>query len=49
MVVGEGRLDQAVGELVTCRYRLAEPARQGDPAALAILGDLLGWAAGGAR
>jgi hypothetical protein len=37
------------GRLVTCQYRLAEPARRGDPAALAILGDLLGWAAGGAR
>jgi hypothetical protein len=36
------------GRLVTCQYRLAEPARRGDPAALAILGDLLGWAAGGA-
>ena len=37
------------GRLVTCQYRLAEPARRGDPAALAILGDLLRWAAGGAR
>jgi hypothetical protein len=37
------------GRLVTCQYRLAEPARRGDPAALAILWDLLGWAAGGAR
>ena len=37
-----------LGRLVTCQYRLAEPARRGDPAALAILGDLLGWAAGGA-
>ena len=36
------------GRLVTCQYRLAEPARRGDPAALAILGDLLHWAAGGA-
>jgi hypothetical protein len=36
------------GRLVTCQYRLAEPARRGDPAALAILGDLLRWAAGGA-
>ena len=36
------------GRLVTCQYRLAEPAGWGDPAALAILGDLLGWAAGGA-
>jgi hypothetical protein len=37
------------GRLVTCQYRLAEPAGRGDPAALAILGDLLRWAAGGAR
>jgi Glycosyl hydrolases family 2, TIM barrel domain/Glycosyl hydrolases family 2, sugar binding domain len=37
------------GRLVTCQYRLAEPARRGDPAALAILGELLSWAAGGAR
>jgi hypothetical protein len=42
MAVGGGRL-------VTCQYRLQEPARRGDPAALAILGDLLRWAAGGAR
>ena len=37
------------GRLVTCQYRLAEPAGRGDPAALAILGDLLHWAAEGAR
>jgi hypothetical protein len=37
------------GFLVTCQYRLAEPAGRGDPAALAILGELLRWAAGGAR
>jgi hypothetical protein len=37
------------GRLVTCQYRLAEPARRGDPAALAIIWDLLGWAARGAR
>jgi hypothetical protein len=37
------------GQLVTCQYRLAGPAGRGDPAALAILGDLLRWAAGGAR
>ena len=37
------------GRLVTCQYRLQEPAGRGDPAALAILGDLLRWAAGGAR
>ena len=36
------------GRLVTCQYRLAEPAGRGDPAAQAILGDLLAWAAGGA-
>jgi hypothetical protein len=44
-----GRQPVGPGRLVTCQYRLAEPARRGDPAALAILGDLLGWAAGGAR
>jgi hypothetical protein len=37
------------GRLVTCQYRLAEPARRGDPAARAILAELLRWAAGGAR
>jgi hypothetical protein len=37
------------GRLVTCQYRLAEPARRGDPAARAILAELLHWAAGGAR
>ena len=42
MAVGPGRL-------VTCQYRLAEPARRGDPAARAILAELLHWAAGGAR
>jgi hypothetical protein len=46
-VVGAGPVGN--GRLVTCQYRLAEPARRGDPAALAILGDLLRWAAGGAR
>jgi hypothetical protein len=44
-----GALPLGPGRLVTCQYRLAEPARRGDPAALAILGDLLAWAAGGAR
>jgi Glycosyl hydrolases family 2, TIM barrel domain len=44
-----GALPVGPGRLVTCQYRLAEPARKGDPAALAILGDLLAWAAGGAR
>jgi hypothetical protein len=37
------------GRLVTCQYRLAEPAGRGDPAALAVLGELLRWAARGAR
>jgi hypothetical protein len=46
-VVGAGPVGS--GRLVTCQYRLAEPARRGDPAALAILGDLLRWAARGAR
>jgi hypothetical protein len=46
-VVGAGPVGP--GRLVTCQYRLANPARRGDPAALAILGDLLRWAAGGAR
>jgi hypothetical protein len=46
-VVGAERVGS--GRLVTCQYRLAEPAGRSDPAALAILGDLLRWAAGGAR
>jgi hypothetical protein len=46
-VIGAGPVGP--GRLVTCQYRLAEPARRGDPAALAVLGDLLRWAAGGAR
>jgi hypothetical protein len=46
-VVGAGPV--LGGRLVTCQYRLAEPVGQGDPAALAILDDLLRWAAGGAR
>jgi hypothetical protein len=37
------------GRLVTCQYRLAEPAGRGDPAALAVLGELLRWSARGAR
>jgi hypothetical protein len=37
------------GRLVTCQYRLAGPAGRDDPAAKAILGDLLAWAARGAR
>jgi hypothetical protein len=44
-----GALPVGEGRLVTCQYRLQEPAARGDPAALAILGDLLRWAAGGAR
>jgi hypothetical protein len=43
-----GALPVGAGRLVTCQYRLAEPAGRGDPAATAILGDLLDWAAGGA-
>jgi hypothetical protein len=43
-----GALPVQAGRLVLCQYRLGEPAGQGDPAAVAILGDLLGWAAGGA-
>jgi Glycosyl hydrolases family 2, TIM barrel domain/Glycosyl hydrolases family 2, sugar binding domain len=43
-----GALPVAAGRLVLCQYRLGEPAGQGDPAAVAMLGDLLGWAAGGA-
>jgi hypothetical protein len=41
-----GALPVGPGRLVTCQYRLAEPARRGDPAALAILADLLAWARG---
>jgi hypothetical protein len=37
------------GCLAFCQYRLVEPAGRGDPAALAILGELVRWAAGGAR
>jgi hypothetical protein len=44
-----GAVAVAGGRLATCQYRLQEPAGRGDPAALAILGDLLRWAAGGAR
>ena len=44
-----GALPVGGGRLVTCQYRLAEPAGRGDPAALAILGDLLRWAGDGAR
>jgi hypothetical protein len=43
-----GALPVAAGRLVLCQYRLGEPAGQGDPAAVAMLGDLLGWVAGGA-
>jgi hypothetical protein len=44
-----GAVTVGPGRLVTCQYRLAEPARRGDPAARAILAELLHWAAGGAR
>jgi hypothetical protein len=44
-----GALPVGVGRLVLCQYRLAEPAGRGDPAAVAILGDLFAWAAGEAR
>jgi Glycosyl hydrolases family 2, TIM barrel domain/Glycosyl hydrolases family 2, sugar binding domain len=44
-----GSLPVGPGRLVMCQYRLGDPAGQGDPAAQAILGDLLAWAAGGAR
>ena len=44
-----GALPVGEGRLVLCQYRLAEPAGRGDPAATAILGDLLAWAAGGAK
>jgi hypothetical protein len=44
-----GALPVGAGRLVLCQYLLAEPAGRGDPAALAILGDLFAWAAGGAR
>ena len=44
-----GALPVGPGRLVICQYRLAEPARRGDPAARAILADLLAWTAGGAR
>jgi hypothetical protein len=44
-----GALPVGAGRLVLCQYRLAEPAGRGDPAAVAILGDLFAWAAGAAR
>jgi hypothetical protein len=43
-----GALPVGAGRLVLCQYRLGDAAGRGDPAARAILGDLLGWAAGGA-
>ncbi len=42
-VVGAHGVDR--GRLVVCQYRLVEPAASADAAALAILGDLLTWAA----
>ena len=43
-----GALPVGAGRLVLCQYRLGDAAGGGDPAARAILGHLLGWAAGGA-
>ena len=40
-----GAHDAGAGRLVYCQYRLARPAAAGDPAARAILGDLLRWIA----
>ncbi|MDQ1711074.1 MAG: hypothetical protein QOE45_524 [Frankiaceae bacterium] len=42
-VIGAHRVGP--GRLIVCQYRLAEPALAGDPAALAVLGDLVSWAA----
>jgi Glycosyl hydrolases family 2, TIM barrel domain/Glycosyl hydrolases family 2, sugar binding domain/Glycosyl hydrolases family 2 len=42
-VVGAHRVGR--GLLILCQYRLAEPASRGDAAALALLADLLRWAA----
>jgi hypothetical protein len=42
-VVGEHRVGP--GRLIFCQFRLQEPARRGDAAALAMLADLLRWAA----
>ena len=42
-IVGSHRVGP--GRLVVCQYRLVEPALSGDAAALAVLGDLVCWAA----
>jgi hypothetical protein len=42
-IVGAHRVGP--GRLIVCQYRLVEPARSGDAAALAVLGDLVAWAA----
>jgi Glycosyl hydrolases family 2, TIM barrel domain/Glycosyl hydrolases family 2, sugar binding domain len=38
-----GALPVGLGRLLVCQYRLAEAAAAGDPAALAILADLVRW------
>ena len=43
-----GALPVGPGRLVACQLRLAAPAAAGDPAALALLSDLLRWAGEGA-
>ncbi|HLL66882.1 MAG TPA: glycoside hydrolase family 2 TIM barrel-domain containing protein [Micromonosporaceae bacterium] len=40
-----GRHQVGDGRLLLCQYRLVEPARRGDAAARALLGDLVRWAA----
>jgi hypothetical protein len=42
-IVGAHRVGP--GRLIVCQYRLVEPATNGDAAALAVLGDLVTWAA----
>lgn len=42
-IVGAHRVN--AGRLIVCQYRLVEPAAAGDPAARALLADLLRWAA----
>ena len=42
-IVGSHRVGR--GRLVVCQYRLVAPALRGDAAALAVLGDLVTWAA----
>jgi hypothetical protein len=43
-IIGSHRVG-AGGRLIVCQYRLVEPARRGDAAACAVLGDLVRWAA----